>query len=174
MLLEETFEILRSIDGDIIRYDTKDNQLNLCYGTEDNPMFEVPEVLVSHLPLQVLLAPLQLGPMFPTDRPHRLPPLLHLAGEDLPEGGIELADWLGVVGLRHLLEVLEGALPHPPGLDGGGQTGVVGGEAGQVEVQVDEDQGDGDEEAEELHHLLVTSHEADQGQHGLTGAVPPS
>ena len=90
-------------------------------------MFDIPEVLVFHVPLQVLLAPLQLGLMFLTDRGHRVSPLLHVAGEDQPEGGIKLvvgllADLTVVVGLLEVLKVLEGELPHPPGLDGGGQT----------------------------------------------------
>ena len=132
---------------------------------------------MSHMPLQVILAPLELGLMFPTDRAHRLSPLLHLTREDQPECGIKLvlttlAD-LSVVGLE-VLEVLEGELPHPPRLDGGGQTGLVGRQAGQVEVQVDEDEGDGDQEAEELQDLLVASHQADQGQHRLARSVPPS
>ena len=142
-------------------------------------MFDVPEVLVLHVPLQVLLAPLELRLVFLTDRGHRLAPLLHVAGEDEPEGGIELVvivlpDLSVVVGLLQVREVLEGELPHPPGLDGGGQTGVVGRQLGQVEVEVDEDEGDGDQETEELHHLLVTSHQSDQGEHRLGGAGPLS
>ena len=32
--------------------------MNLRYRTEHDPVFDVPEVLVSHVPLQILLAPL--------------------------------------------------------------------------------------------------------------------
>ena len=75
-------------------------------------MLDIPEVLVFHLPLQVLLAPLELCLMFLTDRSHCLSPLLHVAGEDLPEGGIKLvgiilADLSVVLRLREVLDVLE-------------------------------------------------------------------
>ena len=114
--------------------------MNLRYRTEHDPVFDVPEVLVSHVPLQVLLAPLKLLLMFLTDRRHRLSPLFHLTGEDEPEGGIKLV--VRTLALLCGVEVREGELPHPPRLDGGRQAGVVGRQPGQVEVQVDEDQGD--------------------------------